>query len=209
MKLLDWILGREPVVTATGIAAVVTATLGALTAFDVLDISVEQVAAVGALVAVLAGWAGRSAVTPLASPQERKTQRIMSRLDPGPVDTVADDSRLPDEGGIPLALIILLVVGVLIVGGVVASCDALFTDPDEEGDLGMPALVLDHDGCWEGECGGYDEDNGGYGDDRGGDGRFGGGRSGDYDGGPGDDCRNACGNTIIVPSPGGGEERPR
>lgn len=74
------------------------------------------------------------------------------------------------------------------------------------------ASPRDHDGCWDGGCsddwrgGGYREHNGGgSGDGRGGDGRFGGGRSGDYDGGPGDDCRNACGNTIIVPSPGGGE----
>jgi hypothetical protein len=77
------------------------------------------------------------------------------------------------RGGIPLALIILLVVGVLIVGGLVASCDALFTDPDEENDLGMPALVLDHDGwdegdCdWRGDCGGQEYDqNYGSRDDR-------------------------------------------
>jgi hypothetical protein len=204
MKLLDWILGREPVVTATGIAAVVTATLGALTAFDVLDITVEQIAAVGALAAALAGWAGRSAVTPVSTPQQRKADRIMSKLDPGPAP--------PEHGGIPLALLILGGALVVMAIAFVLCTDALFDDESERKDLGMPALVLDHDGCWEGECGGYYEDNGGYGDDRGGDGRFGGGRSGDYDGGDGDGdrCRNICNNTFpIAPTPGdrGGEQR--
>lgn len=59
---------------------------------------------------------------------------------------------------------------------------------------GPAALACDSSGG----DGGYSDENQGYGG--------GGGRSGDYDGGPGDDCRNACGNTIVVPSPGGSGE---
>jgi hypothetical protein len=94
----------------------------------------------------------------------------------------------------------------LIIFGVFALCND--DDPDSFGPIQLISHEYDGGDCdWEGNCGGYDERNGGYGDDRGGDGRFGGGRSGDYDGGPGDDCRNACGNTIIIPDPRGGEEQ--
>jgi hypothetical protein len=101
-----------------------------------------------------------------------------------------------------------IVAIVFVLGLAVAGCIAVANDEDS---LGRMQLVShDYDGgCWEGECGGYDERNGGYGDGRGGDGRFGGGRSGDYDGGPGDDCRNFCDNIIYVPGTGGGEEQPR
>jgi hypothetical protein len=170
-RLLDFIIGREPVATATGIAGGVAALLGTLMAFDVLELDAEQMAAIGALVAWLAGWAARKAVTPVAHP------------------------NLNQRGSIPLALIILVGLAVVLVAGMATCGDALFEDEDETNDLGLPALILDHDR---------------YGDDYGSDGNSGydgeGGRSGDYDGGPGDDCRNACGNTIIVPSPGGREE---
>jgi hypothetical protein len=197
MRLLDWILGREPVVTATGIAAVVTAGLGVGAVFG-LPVTAEQIAAIGALAAALAGWVARGAVTPVASPGERKVARALKQPPTG--DTVADDSRLPDDGGVPLAMIILVVVGVLVVGGFVASCDAIFSDEDEINDLGLPALVVDHD-CYEyGDCGGSDGNTGYDGE---------GGRSGDMDQGGDDNCRNFCDNIIYIPSPGGGEERPR
>lgn len=64
MRLIDWIIGREPVATATGIAAVVTAGLGVAAAFG-LAITAEQIAAVGAFAAALAGLAGRAAVSPV------------------------------------------------------------------------------------------------------------------------------------------------
>jgi hypothetical protein len=200
-RLLDFIAGREPVATATGIAAVVTAGLGLGAVFG-LPVTAEQIAAIGALAAALAGWAARSAVTPVTSPGERKVARALKQ--PAAGDTVADDTRLPDDGGVPLALIILVVVGVLVVGGFFASCDALFDDQSEKEDLGMPALVLDHERyrCMDHDyCGGGSDGNTGY------DGE--GGRSGDMDQGGDNNCRNFCDNIIYIPSPGGGEERPR
>lgn len=185
MKLLDWIIGREPVATATGIAAVVTAGLGVAAAFG-LDITAEQIAAVGALAAALAGWAGRRAVTPVTTPYLRRLDRA------GPPPPEFQGGTF-ESGSIPLAFIILAAVIFLILAGVFVSCDALFNDEDEPGDLGAPALVLDHD-CYDcDDWGGGSDGNRGY------DGE--GGRSGDYDGGPGDDCRNLCGNTVIIPDP--------
>lgn len=139
-KLLDFVVGREPVAAATGLAAVVTAAAGVLTAFNVVTLTAEQIAALGALAAAVAGWAGRSAVTPVHVPKAP-----------------------PEHGGIPLAMIIGLLVIFVIIGGLFATCDALWTDEDEPGDLNMgalPALVADHD-CWEGDCyGGGDRDYG-------------------------------------------------
>jgi hypothetical protein len=99
-----------------------------------------------------------------------------------------------------------IVLVLLAAVGLFALCGDNDNEVDDE--VGI-AWIADHewDYGWGDDHGGYDERNGGYGDRRGGDGRFGGGRSGDYDGGPGDDCRNACGNTIIVPTPGGGGEQ--
>lgn len=75
--------------------------------------------------------------------------------------------------------------------------------------LGLTAspATADHDGyersrCYEGDCGSYYDDGGGSSG-----GRYEGGRSGDTDQRGNDNCRNACGNTIIVPSPGGREEQ--
>lgn len=191
-KLLDWVVGREPVATATGLAGGVAALYALLEAFDVLTLTPKQVAAVGALAAWVAGWIARRAVTPVTTPAERKVNRLL-----GPTENVSD-------GGVVLFVVLIGLAVVVAAGLFFGACDALFEDPDENNDLGfVPALVSNHDECWdEYDCGGYDERNGGQGDGRGGDGRFGGGRSGDYDGGPGDDCRNLCGNTIIVPTPG-------
>lgn len=153
-RVLDWVVGREPVATATGLAAVVTAGLGVAAAFG-LDITAEQIAAIGALAAALAGWLGRRAVTPVTSPTQRQYDRIRAQ--------VADDSRLGDAGGIPLAMIILLVVVFLILAGVFASCDALFEDEDEPGDLGYRVELVSHeyDGgdCYGDDCAPQDYDN--------------------------------------------------
>lgn len=65
-KLLNFIVGREPVATATGLAGGVAAVIGALMAFDVLELTPEQIAAVGALVTWVAGYAARRVVTPVA-----------------------------------------------------------------------------------------------------------------------------------------------
>lgn len=64
-KLVDFIAGREPVASATGLAGVVTATLGVVAAIGV-DLDPELVAAIGVLVTALAGWLARKAVTPVA-----------------------------------------------------------------------------------------------------------------------------------------------
>ena len=186
MKIVDWILGREPVATTTGLAAVVTAALGLAATFG-LDITPEQIAAVGALCAALAGWAARRVVSPVMTPEERQVDRQLR-------NTPTADGQL----GILVAIAVVLILAMV---GLFAICG------NDDGDPSGLARVTNHEGgdpCWDyGACGGgYDERNGGSGDSRGGDGRYGGGRSGDYDGGPGDDCRNACGNTIIVPTPG-------
>lgn len=110
-----------------------------------------------------------------------------------------------ERGAITFGPVIGVVVIVLALVGLFALCNEN-EDIDSLGRQQVAGHEYD-DGCWEGECYSYDERSGGSGDRRGGDGRYGGGRSGDYDGGPGDDCRNACGNTIIVPTPGEGGER--
>ena len=116
--------------------------------------------------------------------------------------------KRPSERGAwtfgPIAGAVIVVLAVI---GAFAVCTD--NDDDDIDSLGRIELA-DHewDYGWDDRRGGYYEDSGGYGDRRGGDGRYAGGRSGDYDGGPGDDCRNACGNTIIVPTPGDrGEEQ--
>lgn len=181
MKLLDWILGREPVATATGIAAVVTAALGAAAAFGA-PITAEQIAALGALAAALAGWAARTVVTPVTSPAQRKLARLQAEPD-DPLDTVEGDSRI--HGGVPLFLIILAVLFFVLVGGLLASCDALFTDPDEEEDLGAPRIeLISHEYCAaDHDCGGYEDDEGGK-------------RT----------CFMFCDNNFPLPLPGGDEQ---
>jgi hypothetical protein len=125
-----------------------------------------------------------------------KFDQLLAKL-----DEILQELRKQNAGQALLFIVCIVVLLALV--GLFAVC----TPGENDQGLGRIQLVShDYDGdCdWEGSCGGYDERNGGYGDNRGGDGRFGGGRSGDYDGGPGDDCRTACNNTIIVPSPGGG-----
>jgi hypothetical protein len=89
-----------------------------------------------------------------------------------------------------------LVVVVLAVIGAFAVCN----ETEEEATGSVPLELAHHYDDWDDDG---SDGNTGY--------AGGGGRSGDYDGGPGDDCRNLCGNTIIVPTPGdrGGERRDR
>ncbi len=158
-KTLDWILGREPVATATGLAGIVTATFGLLYAFDVLRLSPEQVAAVGTFLAVVAGWAARQAVSPVATPVERRYERMKEKVaeevksEQG-LDTVADDSRIDDAerqlgrgeaGGVFVALAIAAACVIVLVGGFALCGDALFEDEQERNDLGAPAWTADHE----------------------------------------------------------------
>jgi hypothetical protein len=142
-KVLDWIVGREPVATATGLAAVVTAALGVGAAFG-LDVTAEQIGAVGALAAALAGWLGRSAVTPVA------------KRGPLPVEVVEDRradeaSRILDgheHGGLAVGLIAF----VLIVVFGAAVCVAL-TNEEEVEDGWAPVELADNEPCSdEGAC---------------------------------------------------------
>lgn len=106
-----------------------------------------------------------------------------------------------ERGAITFGPIVGFFVVVLAIIGFFAVC----TDGDGDIDTWAPVQVAGHeydDGCWDGECYSYDERNGGSGDGRGGDGRYAGGRSGDMEQGDGRNCRNACDNTIIVPTPG-------
>jgi hypothetical protein len=114
-RLTDFILGREPVVAATGLAGVVTAAFGLLHAFDVLRLTPEQVAAVGAFLAVVAGWAARKVVSPVVGQTERQVKRLKQEL--------ADEA-----GGFLTGLAVLVV---LVVFGFVA-CLAI-TDENENG----------------------------------------------------------------------------
>lgn len=99
-RIVDWILGREPVLTSTGVAAVVTALAGVLTAFDVVDLTAEQIAALGALAAAVAGFAARPVVTPVAGPTQRHLSRVKQELAHENAaargDTVAGDSRIEE-----------------------------------------------------------------------------------------------------------------
>jgi threonine synthase len=70
-KVIDFIVGREPVASATGIAGVVTAALGVIAALGG-DIDPEVVAAVGAFAAALAGWLARKAVSPIGRPEHEE-----------------------------------------------------------------------------------------------------------------------------------------
>lgn len=120
-KLTDWIVGREPVATATGLAGGVAALVGVLHAFDVLRLSAEQTAAIGALVAWVAGYLARRVVTP-----------------------VAKLTTLPAErGGVVIAATVA-VVGLLVVFFLVA--DACLEDESERNDLGM-ARTEDNQPC--------------------------------------------------------------
>lgn len=57
--LIDFVLNRQPVQAATGIAGVLIAALGLAHEFDVLEtITVGQVTALGTFLTVLAGWLG-------------------------------------------------------------------------------------------------------------------------------------------------------
>lgn len=64
-RLLDFIVGREPVATATGVAGGVAALAGVLTAFDLVELDAEQIAAIAALAAWTAGYLARRVVSPV------------------------------------------------------------------------------------------------------------------------------------------------
>src|ERR1041384_4494750 len=121
-KLLDFVIGREPVATATGIAAVVTAGLGVGAAFG-LDITAEQIAAIGALTAALAGWLGRSAVTPVDTPADREVKRMLK--DNARADAAEAELDRGEGGGIILAVLIGVGILVLLIVGFVTCGDAL------------------------------------------------------------------------------------
>lgn len=133
-RVLDWVVGREPVATATGVAGLVTALLGVAAAFG-LSITETQIAAVGALAAALAGFLARGAVTPVAGPHERS-----------------------ERGSVPLALIILIALGVLLLAGLGFCGDALFEDEDEVNDLGVAVtqVAYHEEDCWGDDCYGSD-----------------------------------------------------
>lgn len=59
--------------------------------------------------------------------------------------------RHRERGGIPLALVLIALAVILGLGLFFGACDALIDDESEEGDLGAPALVLDHDGDYYGD----------------------------------------------------------
>lgn len=126
-RVLDFVVGREPVATATGIAAVVTAALGVGAAFG-LDLTAEQIAAIGAFIAAMAGWLARRAVTP--------TRKLSQ-----PADTLAGGA----VGSIPLALIILVGLAVALMAGLAVCGDALFEDEDERDDLGIELVSHEYD----------------------------------------------------------------
>ena len=67
-KLLGWVVGREPVATATGLAGGVAALLGMLAAYDVYRPTPEQAAAIVTLTTWAAGWLARKAVSPVHRP---------------------------------------------------------------------------------------------------------------------------------------------
>lgn len=118
-KVLDFIVGREPVASATGIAGLVTAALGLIAALGV-DLDPELVAAVATLAAALAGWLARKAVSPVA--------RVAGHE--------------PERGA---AVIWFLVALALAITAVFVACDALWDDEDEADDVGAPAWVMDRD----------------------------------------------------------------
>lgn len=65
-KLTDWILNREPVRAATGVAGLLIAALGVVHEFDVLEtLTVSQVTAIGTFLSVVAGWLARKKVSPV------------------------------------------------------------------------------------------------------------------------------------------------
>jgi hypothetical protein len=121
-RLLDFVIGREPVASATGLAGVVTAALGLVAALGA-DIDPEVVAAIGVLVTALAGWLARKAVTPL------------------PYDPPRGEVSIRGEQG--LAPIWVLAGLALLIAAVFVTCDAVWDDEDEADDIGAPAWVMD------------------------------------------------------------------
>lgn len=81
------------------------------------------------------------------------------------LDGILDELRKKNQGGVPLAVIILVALVVVLIAGLGVCGDALFEDEDEKNDLGLVRVELasheyDDGGCWDGECydGGGDQD---------------------------------------------------
>lgn len=68
-RILSFVLDREPVASATGIAGIITACFGVLAASGV-DIDAELIAAIGVLVTAVAGWLARKQAWSPASVEE-------------------------------------------------------------------------------------------------------------------------------------------
>lgn len=182
-RVFDWIIGRQPVQTATGLAALITAGFGLAKAFGVLDsITPEQVAAIAAFVTVTAGWLGHRAVSPVTGQTERQINRLKKEL-------------AAEDGGIFAAICIGFAVVFLIL---FAFCVTVGNSDDDERGLGAPTWVADHDD--EGRRGDKDGEEGESGEE--------GGRPSDED--PGNRCAAfvviACGDLVVpIPeAPGGG-----
>lgn len=116
-KLLDFVVGREPV--ATG--AVVSAVLALVVAFGV-DLSAEQTAAIAGAVTVVVAWFARKAVTPVAGPTEHQDRG--------------------EAGWAPILSIIVVAVAIILF---FVACDVLWDDDDDPDDLGAPAWIMDDD----------------------------------------------------------------
>ncbi len=92
---------------------------------------------------------------------DERFQQLIAKLDE--ILTELRTQKGEPRGSVPLALIIGVVIVLVLLGGLGMCGDALFEDEDERNDLGMPALVLDH----EYDDGGYYDDGGQYGGERG------------------------------------------
>ena len=141
IKLIDFIAGREPVATATGLAGVIVAVLGVAAAFGA-PVTETQIAAIGALAAAVAGYAARRVVSPVLAPADRQVRRLM--VDNKVGETTANDGQL----GILVAILVILVLAMV---GLFALCNG---SDDENGMAVTPAAYHDGGDCdWSGDCG--------------------------------------------------------
>lgn len=161
--MLKRLLRTEPVL----LTGVVAGVLSVAVAFGV-GLEPEQVAALVALIGACVAFArgvvyAPATVVNLVHEAARTTAVALDPVTAGPAGTItgAAESVIgrvvntvtgsrynppPERGGIPLAALIALGLGLLVLAGGFVVCDALIDDEDEPNDLGMPALVLDHDG---------------------------------------------------------------
>lgn len=141
-RLLSWIVDREPVASATGLAGVITAAFGVVAALGV-DMDPELVAAVGVLVTALAGWLARKrAWSPLSVEREISLANHPSAPANGP-------QKATGEAGFAPILVLVFIAAAII--ATFLAMDACFDDEDEEEDLGWAGPVA--------TMGGDEEDN--------------------------------------------------